>query len=288
MDKASLPLSVVYITRNEQHNLPRSLASIQNYAREIIVVDMQSEDATREIAAAYGARVFDHPLIPRFDQARIMALENTIEPWILVLDADEVPSPGLLHSMADQIRANQYDVVEVPRANMALSGFAPHESGFPEYHPRLFRKECALISDFDGLLHHFFSFRKDSRFMRLPADFPDHCLWHFGNPTMEDLLNKLNHYTTVEAAQFSKARRSDLLIGLLWRPFKAFASHYFKRRGFLDGWRGLWLSLFFFTYEWIILVKRWERRLHGETEVTTQKAQTMMEDLIRRNSHGRR
>lgn len=54
------PVSVLIPARNEAHNLPRLLQSLQGQslrAREVIVVDDQSEDATAAVAAAGGARV---------------------------------------------------------------------------------------------------------------------------------------------------------------------------------------------------------------------------------------
>jgi len=43
-------ISVVINTLNEEKNLPRAIASIKGLADEIIVVDMQSDDRTKEVA----------------------------------------------------------------------------------------------------------------------------------------------------------------------------------------------------------------------------------------------
>jgi glycosyltransferase involved in cell wall biosynthesis len=51
-----LPVSVIIPVRNEARNLPRCLASLQDFA-EVHVVDSQSTDATIEIAREYGAQV---------------------------------------------------------------------------------------------------------------------------------------------------------------------------------------------------------------------------------------
>ena len=51
-------LSVAIITKNEEANLARTLASVQ-FADEIIVLDSASTDRTVEIARAFNAKVFD-------------------------------------------------------------------------------------------------------------------------------------------------------------------------------------------------------------------------------------
>ncbi|HCZ08714.1 MAG TPA: glycosyltransferase family 2 protein, partial [Flavobacteriales bacterium] len=52
-------LSVVVITLNEAHNLPRLLKAVSGWADEILVFDSGSTDGTVEIAQAGGARVVD-------------------------------------------------------------------------------------------------------------------------------------------------------------------------------------------------------------------------------------
>jgi len=53
-------LSVAIITKNEEGNLARTLASVQ-FADEIIVLDSASTDRTVEIARSFNAKVYDEP-----------------------------------------------------------------------------------------------------------------------------------------------------------------------------------------------------------------------------------
>ncbi len=52
-----LTLSVAIITKNEEANLARTLASIR-WAGEIVIVDSGSTDRTPEIAREFGAKFF--------------------------------------------------------------------------------------------------------------------------------------------------------------------------------------------------------------------------------------
>ena len=86
-------LSVAIITKNEEANLARTLASVQ-FADEIIVLDSASTDRTVEIARAYNAKVFDEDW-QGFSASKNSAIAKCTGTWILSLDADEELSPKL-------------------------------------------------------------------------------------------------------------------------------------------------------------------------------------------------
>ena len=69
-------LSVVIIAKNESHNLPRCLQSVQTVADEVIVVDSDSNDGTPELAESLGARVFQRPFTTYADQKNWAASQS--------------------------------------------------------------------------------------------------------------------------------------------------------------------------------------------------------------------
>ena len=64
------------IVRDEENNLSNCLRSVSGIFDEIVVVDTGSVDRTREIARAFGAKVFDFPWIDDFAAARNAALRG--------------------------------------------------------------------------------------------------------------------------------------------------------------------------------------------------------------------
>jgi hypothetical protein len=92
-------LSLCLIAKNEAAHLPRCLASVRGLVDEMVVVDTGSTDATPNIAAGFGARVFAFPWCDDFAAARNFGLDQARGEWLLVLDADEaldpVTAPGL-------------------------------------------------------------------------------------------------------------------------------------------------------------------------------------------------
>ncbi len=82
-------VSLCLIVKNEEHNLPACLDSAAGLFDEIIVVDTGSQDRTREVALARGARVSEFPWIDDFAAARNACLDRASGDWIFWLDADD-------------------------------------------------------------------------------------------------------------------------------------------------------------------------------------------------------
>ncbi|HEY9855435.1 MAG TPA: glycosyltransferase [Stenomitos sp.] len=87
-------LSLCMIVRDEAELLPRCLESVRGVVDEIVVVDTGSRDATPAIARAHGATVASFAWCDDFGAARNASLERATGDWILVMDADEVLTPG--------------------------------------------------------------------------------------------------------------------------------------------------------------------------------------------------
>jgi GT2 family glycosyltransferase/tetratricopeptide (TPR) repeat protein len=82
-------VSLCLIVRNEEANLPDCLRSAADLVDEIIVVDTGSTDRTKELAAGFGARVYDFPWVDSFAAARNESVGHARGQWIFWLDADD-------------------------------------------------------------------------------------------------------------------------------------------------------------------------------------------------------
>jgi len=81
------------IVRDGGKDLARCLDSAGPWVDEIVVVDTGSTDRSRQVAAAAGAQVLQHPWVDDFAAARNQSLDACTGRWILVLDADEALAP---------------------------------------------------------------------------------------------------------------------------------------------------------------------------------------------------
>jgi len=84
-----MKLGFVYIVKNEEQNLKKSLESIKSIADEIVIVDTGSTDKTKEIAKQYTDKVYDYVWDDDFGKARNFSIEKSESDWLLWLDADE-------------------------------------------------------------------------------------------------------------------------------------------------------------------------------------------------------
>jgi GT2 family glycosyltransferase len=82
-------VSLCLIVRNEEDNLPDCWRGAADLVDEIVVVDTGSTDCTRDIAARFGARVFDFPWCDSFAAARNESLRHAAGDWVFWLDADD-------------------------------------------------------------------------------------------------------------------------------------------------------------------------------------------------------
>lgn len=94
-------ITPVVLTWNEAPNIARTLGRLA-WAREVIVVDSGSEDATAAlVAAAPNARLIAHPFAGQAEQWRFALEESGIAtPWVLRLDADYLLDEALIAELA--------------------------------------------------------------------------------------------------------------------------------------------------------------------------------------------
>jgi glycosyltransferase involved in cell wall biosynthesis len=91
-------ISVVIITRNEEHNIVACIRSAKLVSDDIIVVDADSIDQTKDLASKDGARLFSVRW-QGYGFARNFGAARAKYNWILSLDADERITQDLAISM---------------------------------------------------------------------------------------------------------------------------------------------------------------------------------------------
>src|SRR4051812_8537029 len=103
-------ITIVIPAKDEARNLPSVLARVKPYYGELIVVDGNSTDATRDIAEAEGARVIMDDSSGKGGALRIGARAATRD-IIVFIDADGSHDPRVIPEMVAPIVAGRADLV---------------------------------------------------------------------------------------------------------------------------------------------------------------------------------
>ncbi len=225
-------LSVVLITKNEAANIRDCLQSVA-WADEIIVVDSGSTDGTVAIAKAMGAHVYEHDW-PGFGPQKNRALGYATKDWVLSLDADERVTPELRGEIEAVLHGGQFDSYLVSRLSNYCGRFMRHSGWYPDLLPRLFKRGKARFSD--DLVH-------ERLIVEGAAGRLHGMLLHYAFDDLEEVLRKVNQYSTAGAQMMQRRGRHTSLTGAVLRGMWSFVRTYVVRGGFLDGREGFMLAV---------------------------------------------
>jgi glycosyltransferase involved in cell wall biosynthesis len=229
-----LPLSAVIITLNEEHNLPRCLASLA-WCEERLVVDSGSVDRTRELALAAGARVLENPW-RGYGQQKNWALARAAHEWVFFVDADEEVSPEL-RAEIERFLGNPPEEVagaDLPRKTWYLGRWIMHGGWYPNRLVRLVKRgrggwtepEVHESLELKGHVH------------RLERDLLHYTFRNVG----EQVQTNIRFARLGARAALARGERGSWW-RVLGKPVGKFLETYFWKLGFLDGFPGFVISI---------------------------------------------
>ncbi|MBN2453520.1 MAG: glycosyltransferase family 2 protein [Candidatus Omnitrophica bacterium] len=246
-------ISVVILTRNEESFLKQCLDSVK-WADEIVIIDDNSTDRTREIAAEYTDKIVTHPMNRDFVAQRNLGIKHTSGDWILEMDSDEKMTEGLKKDILNLLeRGSEFSAFRFRRANNFCGKFLRHGGEEANRPLRLFKSgrgkfEGSGIDDFlviDGGI----------------GDF-DSVMEHYNYPCISHYLTMQDFYSSLEAEEMvkkfglipKKRLKRELLLG----PVKLFIKIYIKKAGYKDGIHGLVFAILSSFRRFLRYAKYWE------------------------------
>ena len=245
-------ISVVINTWNEEKNLPRAVASIKNLASEIIVVDMQSSDKTKEVAKKLGAKVFDYKYVGYVEPARNFALSKAKEEWILILDADEGIPESLSAHLKKMVKKPNADFYRLPRKNIVFGKWVQYARWWPDYNIRFFRRGVVSWSE---IIHSVPETHGIGRDLQAKEPF---AIIHHNYSSISQFVERLNRYTNVQARIKFESDYKFSWRDLISKPTSEFVSRFFAGEGYKDGVHGLAVCLLQAFSEIVLYLKVWE------------------------------
>jgi glycosyltransferase involved in cell wall biosynthesis len=227
-------VSAIIITKNAGGTLRRCLESLE-WTDEIIVVDSGSTDGTVAIAREVGANVHVTADWPGYGPQKNRALQHATGDWVLSIDADEWVTPAALDEMQRVLAApDARPAYAIPRRSSFCGRVMKHSGWWPDYVVRLFRRGAARFSD--DLAHE--RLVVDGAIGKLKEP-----LMHEAIVDLDQMLRKMNGYSTASALMLSRRGKRATLAGAVLHGWWAFMRTYFLRLGVLDGREGFMLAV---------------------------------------------
>ncbi len=242
------PLSLVVTTYNNAATLARCLDSVA-WAEDVVVLDSGSTDATVEIAAARGARLFHEPF-KGYAAQKQSAIDKAAHRWVLLLDADEALAAGARDAIGTALQAPTVAGFRLPRREQVFWTFN-HAGVRLNTHLRLFDRMRVRMNAVP--VHAAPETREPVATLR-SAEFV-----HYGEPDIATKVAKINAYSS-GLVDHKRSRRHFLFARLVLYPGVFFLRQYFGKRWFLDGWAGFINAVSAAYYVFLKHAKAYEAR----------------------------
>lgn len=229
-------LAVIVLTRDEERHIRDCLASVRDFADELLVLDSGSLDRTVEIAREMGAQVEARPFT-NYARQRNTAIDLVESDWIFFIDADERATRALGQEVRFVIENCPSTVAGfwVPRRNVIFGKEIRHTGWSPDYQPRLLRRGKGRF-DPAREVHELLLWEGETRRLREP-------LVHFNYETVAQFRTRNTKYTRSEARIWFEEGKRARLRGFVGQPLREFLRRYFSLQGWRDGGHGLLLSV---------------------------------------------
>lgn len=218
-------IGLLVLARDEEQTISRAIESVAPGCAEMVVLDMQSEDATAARAADAGARVIQVPLAHRFDVARQVGLDELTTDWIIQLDADEWAAPHLLERLESENFFAGDRPLAVPKINYLGGRWVRSNRWWPNYQVRIFPRAGARYTDtFHAHL------QVPGSVLELPAR-PEYAIHHGGYVDCAEMFGSVSRFLPSEQRTLSKRQSARAIL----RPLAG----YLGSRAWRDGTDGL-------------------------------------------------
>lgn len=258
-----MEISVVIITFNEENNIARAIDSVA-WADEVLVVDSDSQDKTRQIAEDKGARVVVNKW-PGFSKQKQFGTDNASFDWILSLDADEQISEKLRDELLRLKSVPENDLAagyKIPRLSYYMGKPIRHGGWYPDWQLRFFDRRNGTWKDL--LIHESFQIKPAIPVGRLVGD-----INHFSIENASYHHRMIGErYAPLAAQQMLKDGKTTSAMKIATTGPITFFRTFFLKAGFLDGFAGFVIARFAAHHAFLKHLLLWELRKNEDSSPT--------------------
>jgi glycosyltransferase involved in cell wall biosynthesis len=224
-------ISVTILAKNNEATLPQCLEALRPFP-EVILLDNGSTDNTVAVASRFpNVKLFHSPFIG-FGPLKNLAASYASHDWILSIDSDEVLTPELGQSILSQ-NLSPAAVYQFLRHNYYRKRLINACGWENDYVLRLYHRTATAFSPKE--VHEGIQ-KKQLQVVTLPG-----ILLHYSYQNATQLVQKMNHYSSL-FAQENKGRKKSSVLKALYKGGFSFFRNYVLKKGFLYGADGFLIS----------------------------------------------
>jgi glycosyltransferase involved in cell wall biosynthesis len=241
-----IPVTALVASRNEGALLRRCLPALA-FCDEVIVIDIESDDDTAEVAQASGARVVRHEFVPIAEWARVSVAPEARHDWLLVVDPDEELPPALADEVVGLLPEVPSDVAVVDAPRQYYFKGRPLRGtvwGGPNRRHLLIRRDAVELTPtiWGGM-------RIKDGFRTIALPFTEQtAIAHRWASGYVALLERQRRYLRLERVDRADAGEVTGWRTILTMPARAFRESFLSKGGYRDGITGFLLSLFWASF----------------------------------------
>lgn len=243
-----MEITAVILTKNNEKIIEACLTNLQ-FCHEIVVVDDDSSDQTREIAQRLGAKVFTRPLGDDFSQQRNFGLSKAGGEWVLFVDTDEKVTKDLREEILQAVNS----------CNSNVNGFFLTRQDYffgsvlkygENRHLKLLRLARGGKGQWFRRVHEVWKVEGTVGKLYSP-------LFHHQDNNLTSFLNKINFYSTLHAMEYGEEGVRSNLVKIIFYPGLKLLNNSIFKLGFLDKTPGLVMALFMSLHSFLAWSKLW-------------------------------
>ena len=221
------------LTRNSAAYLGECLSALEVFA-EVVIVDNGSTDDTIFIASGFSnVTVYEHPFIG-FGPLKNIAVDKATNDWILSVDSDEIVTPELASEIL-RITLDSNSLYSIERDNYYFGQLIRGCGWQNDQVQRLFNRKNTRYDD--KVVHEGLNMNENLKTQKLQGR-----MKHYPYDNASQLIQKMQHYSTLWAEENQGGKKSSPLKALLYGVITFFKSYVIKG-GWLYGYAGLLISI---------------------------------------------
>jgi glycosyltransferase involved in cell wall biosynthesis len=228
-------ISVCTISKNEERDIIGFLENIVDFADEIIIIDDDSNDKTKEIALSYGKKIrfIENKMTTKdFASQRNISIANANGDWLIHMDIDERISKMLKEDILKNMGNPNIKAFKHRRLNFFLN-HKMKGGGFQSWNKIQIARNG--IHHFTNKIHEncIVDCNKD-QILQLNG-----YMYHLTDDNYEERIDKSNTYVNMIVENLSNEGKQINKCDILFKPILKFITRFFIQKGFRDGIYGL-------------------------------------------------